>query len=97
MVIKKNPTAETMGQQNKNQLNPDYTPLSNSGATIQFSQDICDSYDIQLRITLEGSAVNITDPNGNTIKFLAYLVPELRASLLEVEGKFWEGLSHGQI
>ena len=96
-TTKENPPAGTDGQKSKTNSKPDYNLFPNTGATIQFSQEIYDPDGIQLHITLESLIVNITDPKGNTIKFSAYLVPELRASLLEVEGKFWRGLSREQI
>jgi len=61
-----------------------------TGATIQFSQEICDPSGVKLRVALVPPRVFITDENGNVVEFSAYLVPELRASLLEVESKFGE-------
>ena len=58
------------------------------GAPIQFSQEICDPSGVKLRVILAPPKVFITDKNGNVVEFSAYLVPELRASLLEVESKF---------
>ena len=55
---------------------------------IHHSQKICDPDGVVLKIVLEDAAVSITDKNRSTVKFSPYLVPELRASLLEVEEKF---------
>jgi len=60
-------------------------------APIQFSQEICDPTGIKLRVILAPPIVFITDKNGSVVEFSAYLVPELRASLLEVEAKFGRG------
>ena len=55
---------------------------------IHHSQKICDPDGVVLKIVLEDATVSITDKNRSTVKFSPYLVPELRASLLEVEEKF---------
>ena len=60
-------------------------------------QKITDSDGIQLHITLRGATVSITDAEGNTIKFSAQLVPEVRATLLDVEKIHGGGLFSGQI
>ena len=58
------------------------------GATIQFSQEITTPDGVALHVALDPPRVFIADKDGNIVKFSAYLVPELRASLLEVEKKF---------
>lgn len=62
---------------------------------IRFYQEICDPDGIKARVALKGSTLFITDKDGCTGKFPAYLVPELRGSLLEVEGKFGQRFHHG--
>ena len=56
--------------------------------TILHSQEITTPDGVVLHITLNDRTVSITDKDGSTVKFSPYLVPELRASLLEVEKKF---------
>ena len=67
---------------------------SKSSATIQFSQEICDPDGVVLHVTLAPPRVFIVDKDGSTVKFSPYMVPELRASLLEVEKKFGRRFSH---
>ena len=62
------------------------------GATIQFSQEICDPTGVKISVALAPPRVFITDENRNVVEFSAYLVPELRGSLLEVEEKFGRGI-----
>ena len=57
-------------------------------ATVLFSQEISDPSGVKLRVILASKIVSITDETGNVVEFSAYLVPELRGSLLEVESKF---------
>ncbi len=52
------------------------------------SQNISDPDSVQVHITLEESVVSIVDKRGRTAQFSAYLVPEVRATLLEIEKKF---------
>ena len=63
-----------------------------SSATIQFSQEITTPDGVALHVALNDKTVSLADKNGNIVEFSAYLVPELRASLLEVEGKFGRGI-----
>ncbi len=62
--------------------------VKNKTRRIHHSQKICDPDGVVLKIVLEDATVSITDKNRSTVKFSPYLVPELRASLLEVEEKF---------
>ncbi len=64
---------------------------------IHYSQKICDPGGVQLHITRNDRTVFITDKDGSTVKFSAYLVPELRSTLLDVEKEFGRGLSHAKI
>jgi len=61
-------------------------------ATVLFSQEISDPSGVKLRVILASKIVSITDETGNVVEFSAYLVPELRGSLLEVESKFGSGI-----
>jgi len=61
------------------------------------SQRISDPDGVQLHISLAGSTVNITDAEGHNVKFPAFLVSELRATLLDVESAFSRGLSHAKV
>jgi len=56
-----------------------------SGATLLHYQEISDPDGPQLRVKRIDSLVSISDSQGHKIKFSAYLVPELRATLLDVE------------
>jgi len=67
------------------------------GATPLHSQNICDPDGVKIHVALEGSTVSIADKEGNIVKFSAYLVPEVRATLLDVESAFSRGLSHGKV
>jgi len=58
------------------------------GATPRHFQGISDIDGEQAHITLEESVVSIVDKRGGTAQFSAYLVPEVRATLLEIEKKF---------
>jgi len=64
---------------------------------IHHSQKICDPDGVVLKIVLEDATVSITDKDGSTVKFSAYLVPELRSTLLDVEKEFGRGSSHAKI
>ena len=57
-------------------------------ATLHHSQKISDLDGVQVNATLKGSVVFIVDKHGGTAQFSAYLVPEVRATLLEIEKKF---------
>ena len=59
-----------------------------SGATPHHFQGISDIDGEQAHVTLEESVVSIVDKQGGTAQLSAYLVPELRATLLDVEKKF---------
>jgi len=61
------------------------------------SQQITNPDGVQVHIALEGSTVFITDKDGSTVKFSAYLVPEVRATLLDVEKEFGRRFSHAKI
>ena len=65
--------------------------IQQDAATVLFSQEISDPSGVKLRVILASKIVSITDETGNVVEFSAYLVPELRASLLEVESKFGRG------
>jgi len=62
--------------------------IQQAAATVLFSQEISDPSGVKLRVILASKIVSITDETGNVVEFSAYLVPELRGSLLEVESKF---------
>ena len=56
-----------------------------SDATIRHFQEISDPDGIQLQVTRIDALASIVDAKGNKVRFSAYLVPELRAALLDVE------------
>ncbi len=64
---------------------------------LEHSQKITDPDGVQLHITRNDRTVSIADKDGSTVKFSAYLVPELRSTLLDVEKEFGRGLSHAKI
>jgi len=64
---------------------------------IQHSQKICDPDGVVLEIVLEDATVSITDSKKRKVEFSAYLVPELRSTLLDVEKEFGRGSSHAKI
>ncbi len=66
--------------------------IQQAAATVLFSQEISDPSGVKLRVILASKIVSITDETGNVVEFSAYLVPELRGSLLEVEAKFGRGI-----
>jgi len=59
-------------------------------------QEITDPDGVVLIVVLENAVVSMTDKKGHIVKFSAHLVPELRTTLLDVEKKFWGGLSSGK-
>ncbi len=59
-----------------------------SGSTPYHFQRISDIDGEQVNATLKESIVSIVDKHGGTAQLSAYLVPELRATLLDVEKKF---------
>jgi hypothetical protein len=61
---------------------------------LDHSQNICDPDGTKIHIGLEGSSVSVTDKEDNIVKFSAYLVPEVRATLLDIESAFSRELSH---
>ncbi len=65
--------------------------IQQAAATVLFSQAISDPSGVKLRVIFTSKIVFITDETGNVVEFSAYLVPELRGSLLEVEAKFGRG------
>ncbi len=67
------------------------------GATLLHSQNICDPDGVKIHIALEGATVSITDKEGSKVEFSAHLVPEVLGTLLDVEKKFWGGLSSGKV
>ena len=64
---------------------------------IHYSQKICDPDGVVLEIVLEDATVSITDSKKRKVEFSAYLVPEVRSTLLDVESAFSRGLSHGKV
>ncbi len=68
-----------------------------SCATLLHSQNIFDPDGVKIHIGLKDSSVSITDKEGNNVKFSAYLVPEVRATLLDVESAFSRRLPHGKV
>ncbi len=58
------------------------------GAPPHHFQRISDIDGEQANASLKGSVVSIVDKHGGTAQLSAYLVPELRATLLEIEKKF---------
>ena len=64
---------------------------------IHYSQKICDPDGVVLKIVLEDATVSITDSKKRKVEFSAYLVPEVRSTLLDVESAFSRGLSHGKV
>jgi hypothetical protein len=64
---------------------------------IHHSQKICDPDGVVLKIVLEDATVSITDSKKRKVEFSAYLVPELRSTLLDVEKEFGRGSSHAKI
>ncbi len=56
-----------------------------NGATPLHSQNICDPDGRQLQVTRIDALVSIVDAQGDMIRFSGYLIPELRAALLDVE------------
>ncbi len=64
---------------------------------ILHSQEITTPDGVELHITLTDATVNFTDPKGGKVKFSAHLVPEVLGTLLDVEKKFWGGLSSGKV
>ena len=67
-----------------------------SVATPHHSQKISDPDGVKIHITLKNARVFIADKEGNKVEFSAHQVPEVRATLLDVEKKFWGGLSSGR-
>jgi len=65
-----------------------------SGATPYHFQRISDIDGEQVNASLKGSVVSIVDKQGGTAQLPAYLVPELRATLLEIEKKFGRRFTH---
>jgi len=65
-----------------------------SGATPYHFQRISDIDGEQVNASLKGSVVSIVDKQGGTAQLSAYLVPELRATLLEIEKKFGRRFTH---
>jgi len=64
---------------------------------IHHSQKICDPDGVVLEIVFEDATVSITDSKKRKVEFSAYLVPELRSTLLDVEKEFGRGSSHAKI
>ncbi len=59
-----------------------------SVATPHHFQGISDPDGVKINVALNDKTVSVTDKEGNIVKFSAYLVPEVRATLLEIEKKF---------
>ena len=59
-----------------------------NGAKPHHFQRISDPDGEQVHVTLEESVLSIVDKRGGTAQLSAYLVPELRATLLDVEKEF---------
>ena len=68
-----------------------------SRGILDHSQNIADPDGIKLHISLAGDTVSITDSKKRKVEFSAYLVPEVRSTLLDVESAFSRGLSHGKV
>ena len=62
---------------------------------LKHSQRITDPDSVMLHIVLEGATVSITDKKGRIVQFSAQLVPEVLATLLDVEKIYYKGLSNG--
>jgi len=65
-----------------------------SGATPDHFQGISDIDGEQVNATLKESVVSIVDKHGGTARFSAYLVPEMLATLLEIDKKFGRRFTH---
>jgi len=65
-----------------------------SGATPHHFQRISDIDGEQVNATLKESIVSIVDKHGGTARFSAYLVPEMLATLLEIDKKFGRRFAH---
>ena len=68
-----------------------------SVATLLHYQEISDPDGPQLRVKRIDSLVSISDSQGHKIKFSAYLVPELRATLLDAERIHKGGPFNGKV
>ncbi len=64
------------------------------GATPHHFQEISDIDGEQVNATLKESIVSIVDKHGGTARFSAYLVPEMLATLLEIDKKFGRRFTH---
>jgi len=65
-----------------------------SGATPYHFQRISDIDGEQFNASLKESVVSIVDKHGGTARFSAYLVPEMLATLLEIDKKFGRRFTH---
>ncbi len=65
-----------------------------SGATPRHFQGISDIDGEQFNASLKESVVSIVDKHGGTARFSAYLIPEMLATLLEIDKKFGRRFTH---